>query len=645
MKKKMLLVAAVTISSYAWAQQDSAVRSLDEVIITANRIEQKQSQTGKVVTVIGKETLNSSQGKTLAQVLNEQAGITVNGALNNPGTVQTVYMRGANSGRVLIMIDGMPVNDPSQINNEFDLNLIQLNEVERIEIARGAQSTLYGSDAVTGVINIITTKTDIKKPVNIKASVTGGNLGLFRSNLQVFGKANKLEYQVKGAQMSAAGFSTAQDEKKTGQYDNDGYSGKTISASLKYHLSPEMSVRGFVQNNDYRTDLDNGAFKDDKDFTQKSQHLNAGGGINWKNKTLSLTTNFMYAQTERNFLDDSSNVGGFTKYARDDYYSQSRFGEIFASFNIHPQVVMLTGYDMRISSFNNQYLSVSSFGPFNSEFKDTSMRQESLYASLIFNSADKKFNMEAGGRINVNSKYGSNYTYTLNPSYNISKNIQLFGSVATGFKVPSLYQLYAGFAGNDRLKPEESINYEGGISYRGKYNRQRLVYFHRNVNMGIDFNFDIMNFRYYNIPNQKANGLEYEIALQPFKNLEINANATWVGGQEFVQSRLTTKDSSYAYLLKRPALQTNIQLGYRIREAWYVSVGGRYVSGRYDVGGYQMSDVWLKDYFIANAYLSYTRKYGKIFIDLQNFTNTVFYDIRGYNSIPMIAQAGIQIEW
>ena len=150
MKKKMLLVAAVTISSYAWAQQDSAVRLLDEVIITANRIEQKQSQTGKVVTVIGKETLNRSQGKTLAQVLNEQAGITVNGALNNPGTVQTVYMRGANSGRVLIMIDGMPVSDPSQINNEFDLNLIQLNEVERIEIARGAQSTLYGSDAVTG---------------------------------------------------------------------------------------------------------------------------------------------------------------------------------------------------------------------------------------------------------------------------------------------------------------------------------------------------------------------------------------------------------------------------------------------------------------------------------------------------------------
>jgi len=642
MKKNMLLVAALSISSYASAQQDSAVKSLDEVIITANRIEQKQSQTGKVITVIGKETLNRSQGKTLTQVLNEQAGITINGALNNQGTVQTVYMRGANSGRALILIDGLPVNDPSQINNEFDLNLIQLNEVEKIEIARGAQSTLYGSDAVTGVINIITTKTDIKKPLNIKAGATGGNLGIFRTNLQMFGKINKLEYQLKGALFQSTGFSTAVDEKNTGDFDRDGYKGKTLSAALKYHISPQLSLRGFVQNNDYTTDIDNGAFKDDKDFTQKSKNLNTGGGLNWKNKTVNLTANFMYTQTQRNFLDDSSSIGGFAKFVRDDYYSQSRFGEVFASFNIHPNWVLLTGYDIRISSFNNQYLSISSFGPFNNEFKDTSIRQESLYASFIFNTSDKKFNLELGGRINVNSKYGSNYTYTLNPSYQLSKNIQLFGSLATGFKVPSLYQLYAGFAGNDRLQPEESINYETGISYTEKNIRQRMVFFHRNVSRGIDFDF--VNFRYYNIPNQKATGIEYEISLQPFKNFDITANATWIGGQEFVQSRLTTKDSSYAYLLRRPVLQTQIQIGYQLQKAWYFSLGGRYVSGRNDVGGFQMPDVWLRDYFIANAYISYTQKHGKLFVDIQNLTNTVFNDIRGFNSIPRIIQAGIQVE-
>jgi len=139
MKKLLFFVAAVSFSSSTQAQKDTSAKHLDEVIVTANRVEQKQSQTGKVVTVIGKEILQRSQGRTFSQVFNEQAGITINGALNNAGTVQTVYMRGANSGRVLVLLDGIPVGDPSFINNEFDLNFMSVNDVERIEIARGAQ--------------------------------------------------------------------------------------------------------------------------------------------------------------------------------------------------------------------------------------------------------------------------------------------------------------------------------------------------------------------------------------------------------------------------------------------------------------------------------------------------------------------------
>ena len=156
MSKTITLPACMLISISLFAQQDTV--TLDEVVVTANKFEQKQSTTGKVITVITKAQIEKSGGKTISQLLNEQAGITINGALNNLGTVQTTYMRGANSGRTLVLLDGMPVSDPSQINNEFDLNLFLINDVERIEICRGAQSTLYGSDAVAGVINIITQK-------------------------------------------------------------------------------------------------------------------------------------------------------------------------------------------------------------------------------------------------------------------------------------------------------------------------------------------------------------------------------------------------------------------------------------------------------------------------------------------------------
>src|SRR3982751_3033521 len=168
MKRKSVLfvTALLAVCASLHAQEgDSAYNRLNEVVVTANRYEQKQNTTGKVITVINKETIAKSTGKTVAQLLNEQAGVVVNGALNNLGSVQAVYMRGASSGRALILLDGVPMNDPSMINNEFDLNLFSLNDVERIEVYRGAQSTLYGSDAIAGVINIITTKKDVTKPV------------------------------------------------------------------------------------------------------------------------------------------------------------------------------------------------------------------------------------------------------------------------------------------------------------------------------------------------------------------------------------------------------------------------------------------------------------------------------------------------
>src|SRR5215212_5802568 len=134
-KQWMMLGAAVMLASVAVGQNDSVKTTvLDDVTITANKIEQKQSSTGKVISIITKEQIEKSAGKTVSQLLNEQAGITINGALNNAGSVQTIFMRGASSGRTLLLMDGIPVNDPSMINNEFDLNLFSINDVERIEI-------------------------------------------------------------------------------------------------------------------------------------------------------------------------------------------------------------------------------------------------------------------------------------------------------------------------------------------------------------------------------------------------------------------------------------------------------------------------------------------------------------------------------
>ncbi|MFZ1799656.1 MAG: TonB-dependent receptor plug domain-containing protein, partial [Chitinophagaceae bacterium] len=131
-KNLVLLLCLFTIK--ATAQQDTSSKTLDEVIVTANKFEQKQHETGKVVTVITRADLWKNSSQSLGQILNRQTGIIVNGSDNTAGTNQTIYMRGASSGNTLILLDGIPLYDPSGISSEFDINYFNTNNIERIEI-------------------------------------------------------------------------------------------------------------------------------------------------------------------------------------------------------------------------------------------------------------------------------------------------------------------------------------------------------------------------------------------------------------------------------------------------------------------------------------------------------------------------------
>ncbi len=645
MNKRVFSLAMLAASLPAIAQQDTT-KNLDPVTVTANKIEQKQSTTGKVVTVITKEQLEKSSGKTVSQVLNEQAGLLINGAYNNLGSVQTVYMRGASPGRVLILMDGVPVNDPSFINNEYDLNFFSINEVERIEVCRGAQSTLYGSDAVAGVINIITIDKDVKKPFNVKATAAYGSFNTFKGNVQFYGKKNKFTYNLRYARLSTDGFSSAYDSTGTNNFDKDAYKGNVVSASAQYQFTNQVSVRAFSQYSGYKSDIDASIFNDEKDYFIDNSAHTSGVSFNYKADKVTLTANYQYANLKRTYRNDSSWVDPrpfTTIFENNAYKGRTQFFELFASINLGSGFTLLQGGDYRYGMMNNDYLSISSFGPYATKFRDTSVSQTSIYASLMYGSKDKKFNAELGGRLNVHSRYGSNHTYTFNPTYKITEHYRIFGSIATGFKAPSIYQVYDQSAGNRSLKPEQSTNYELGFSEQHEKVRSRLVYFYREIKDGVDFNY--VTFKYFNFVKQIVRGLEYEISYQPIKGLSISGNYTYISSQENTQSRINFKDTSYTYLLRRPKHNINLNIGFQFTDKFFTSVNGKYVSSRQDVGGYQKADVYLKSYYVMSAYAEYKFKHFKFFADAQNVTDNKFFDIRGYNAMPFMVTGGVTFTW
>jgi len=644
MKTKIFIAAAVIFSSTAKAQ-DSTKLLTEVVVETATKFPVKQSQTGKVVTVISKEQIERSSGKTVAQILNEQAGITINGAYNAPGSVQTIFLRGASSGRTLILLDGIPVSDPSMINNEFDLNLFSINDVERIEVCKGAQSTLYGSDAVAGVVNIITVKKDVSKPFNIKATTGFGNKNTTRNNLQLYGKAGKFTYITRFAKLKTNGFSSAYDSTGKGNFDSDGYDGNVISAAVQYQIIPSLLIKTFVQHSQYKADIDAGVFADEKDYRINNSNLSSGFGVNFKKGIVNIIANYQYGELKRTYHNDSLFVRQFgTKFESNKYGGRTQYAELFGTVTAAKWLSVIAGADYRWGNMNQQYYSLSSFGPYGSNFADSSLHQTSFYSSLLFNAFNKKLNVEIGGRTNNHSRYGNNSTYTFNPSYAINKNWRVFGSIASGFKAPSIFQLLDKFSGNGELEPEKSTNYELGVQQTHEKISSRVVYFHRDIKNGIDY--DNQSYKYFNYVKQIVDGVEVELTVQPVKNLNVTANYTLITGDEQTQSRKNTHDTTYSYLLRRPKNNFNINIGYQFCKEIFASVSGKSVSSRYDVGGYRKDDVLLDSYFILSAYAEYKFSSNvKFFANGQNIANKKFFDIRGYNAIPLLINGGVTFNW
>jgi vitamin B12 transporter len=638
MGKKLMLLTLLFSAKMVSAQQDTT--TLDEVVVTANKMAQKQSTTGKVVTVITKSDLEKMGNKNLATLLQEQVGVTVNGSSNNAGSVQTIFTRGASGGRTLVLLDGIPVNDPSFINNDLDLNLFATSSIERIEICRGAQSTLYGSDAIAGVINIITTSKDISRPLQINASSILGSFGTQKNNLQVAGKKNKWSYSGRLAHTNSNGFSAANDTTGKNNFDADYYKGLAVHGQINYAATEHFSVKAFSMYNKYKAGVDAGVFRDDRDFTIENSSLLLGTGFVYKKKNFQITGTYQHNTLDRNFLNDSAHKTS-TWFEKNDYAAASDYAEIYTSVKLSDRLTALAGLDYRKGSYSQDYLSVSGWGPYKFNDPTRYAEQSAIYGSLLYTSLNKKLTLELGGRANKHSVYGNNQTFTFNPSFAVNANTRIFASVSTGFKAPSLYQISI----NDKLDPEKATSYEAGFSYQNKSLQTRLVYFNRQTANGIDYNY--INYQYFNYVKQAVNGLEFEIRKSIAHQISAFANYTFLAGKETTQNRITNKDTiTYDYLLRRPAHQLNMGISAQVNTKLRLEITGRYASKRYDVGGYAVRDILLKSYVTLAANVDYQlNKHWRFTADIQNFTNTKYYEVYGFKTMPLNASVGAVFSW
>jgi len=646
MKKKIFIAAAVLISSQSYAQRDST-KNLDEVVITATKFPIKQSLTGKVVTVIDGQQLQRNSGKSLTEVLNTQAGIVVNGSSNVLGTNQDVYLLGAAAGKTLILLDGVPVYDASGISGAYDLNLISVDQVERIEILKGSQSTLYGSDAIAGVINIISKKGGAKK-INATASLAGGSYNTFKGSVAVNGTVKNTGYSVQYTKLKSKGFSTAQYQTGINNFDNDGMDENIFRTNISQKIGNKFSVRANTQLSYYKTDADAGQFTDDADYTIKNKNTLIGFGADYTMAKTILHFNYNYNRVSRVYLDDSASRGGFSYYSKGDYTGKSHFAELYSNIAVAKHIDVLVGADYRNQLTGQNYFSISSFGPFTStplSDDSTKVNQFGAYASVVVKDV-KGFNVELGARYNNFNKYGNVFTFSFNPSYVINNSIKIFGNISSGFKAPSLYQVYSEYRNpNGELKPEKSLSIEGGIQYYKDNINLRAAYFSRDIKDNIVFYSagapTYANY-YVNADKQKDKGLELETSIV-FGKVTLNANYVNLDGK--VETKAGLKDTSFFNLYRRPRQTVNLNVGIELCKNWNMNIGVQSIGKRYEAV-YASAPIEMPAYYVWNLYSTYCiTKNIKAFVDLKNITDEKYSEVYGYNSRRFNFMAGVNLNF
>jgi len=615
MNKKKLLIAAglglvqLTLSQGANAQ-DSV--KLKDVVILATKNDQKQSQTGKVVTIISRETLERSHGKSLPDLISEQAGIIVAGATGNPGLNKSIFFRGAGSAYAVILIDGIVQNDPSGNGGAFDLRLFSIDQVDHIEILRGGQSTLYGSDAVAGVINIITKKGG-PKGNTISGVATAGSYETYKGTIGVNGAVEGFNYNINYTHAKTDGISEAANPVgNTAVFDKDGFKTDGVNANFGIKLDPNFTVNPFIRYFYGNYKYDGGAFLDADNF---SVIKNAAMGTNAKYEfgTGKINLNYSY---ELNSNDAHTAYPSFSN-------GKANLIDLFYNQKLGSKLDLLLGID-------NRALKLTA---------GTAHAQTNIFAAYasVFLHDLSVFNLELGGRYNKHNQYGENYTYTITPSINIIKEVKLFGTVSTAFKVPTLSMLFGQYGANLNLKPEKSQNYEAGVNFNiaDELFTLRLVGYKRDLTDAIIYAYPA---GYVNQVSQKAKGFEIEPAFKIGK-FTLNGYYAYVEGNEF-----NFVDNKVAdYLFRRPKNTYGINAGIQATKGLYVSANYRYFGQRTD-GNFSTYKVeTLPSYKLLNAYVEYAfaNKHVKLFFDAKNILNEKYNEIIGYNSLGFNFNTGV----
>jgi vitamin B12 transporter len=639
MRRISRVIPLLTISIASPAFAETADTPPEVIVVTANREAQPLSRVGQSITVIDQKQIITAQKNVVSDFLRDVPGVTIarNGGV---GGVTTVFIRGAESDQTAALIDGVKINDPSAPGGGFDFGNLLTGNIERIEVLRGASSVLWGSQAIGGVINLITENPTEDLRVNARAE--GGSFGSAQVVGNVSAKVGPVSASIGGGYFRTDGISAFSAAR--GGTERDGYRNYGANAKFVIALSEAISIdlRGYYSN--ARSGIDGFApptfaFGDTQEVSRTRQMVGYGGinaaffGGRFRNRI-----GFALTDSRARFTDASTAIP-FETFAGSGRNARLEYQGVF---DIAKGWQANFGAEREISRY-----STSSYG-----FPGDPGRARitSFYGQLVATPL-MGLTLTGGIRHDQHNRFGGATTLAASGVYSPNEGATTFrASYSEGFKAPTLYQLQSEY-GNQLLRPERSKGYDAGITQAllGRTVEASATWFHRDSK-------DLINFiscplprtgictgrpfgTYDNVARATAQGVELSLVLRPVDALTLRTNYSLI----HAENRTPGAANFGKRLARRPGQSVNSAIDYRWSFGLSVGASVTHVASTFDnaantakVPGYVLADI-RAGYDLSDKISLYGR--------IENLFDEQYETVLRYGTLGRAAYAGVRLRY
>ncbi len=612
-----------TAAAIALVPGAAHAREASDIVVTATGVEQQRDEAGQAITVIDRAALERTQTNVISDILRTVPGVRVarNGGV---GGVTSTFIRGGESSQTLVLIDGARINDPSSPNAAFDFGSLLTGNIGRVEVLRGPNSVIWGSQAIGGVVNIQTLEPTEALAVNARAEYGYRNTAEAQAN--VSGTSGIASGSIGGGIFRTDGISAL-----AAGTERDGYRNVSANGKLKLAFTDALSLDLRAYFNRGRVEFDDpfGATPDTFPETRNRQFIGYAG-INASFADGRFRNRLAYTRTDLDRKGSEPNVP-FSFNVNALKGTIDRF-EYHGAFDIADAATLVFGLEHERTFASTFFPAGGGSAPDTAKANVTSGFGQLILKPLA------GLTLTGGVRYDDYSRYGGQTTFGANFAYTPDEGRTVFrGTYAEGFRAPTLTEALLPF-GNTALKPETAKSFDFGVEHSvldGLIAASATLYRRTSHNL---ITFSFVTFQSENIAAARSQGLELGLALRPAPNLRIDANYS------LVDAKSRSADATFGNrLARRPKDNANLSIDWKSPFKLAIGAGVSITGDSFD----NLSNTRRLDgYTLASIRASYPLNAAiEVFGRVENLFDAKYQTVSGYGSYGRNAYAGVRAKF